>query len=106
MSTFSYISLTSAAKLLPPVDGKPLHVSTIYRWAIKGVRGIRLQHVRLGRRILTTEQDLHEFGEALAALGPARRTPRKPAAPKPRKRTQAERDSAVELAVAELRKGN
>src|SRR5262245_55601688 len=60
------ISLTQAAKALPPVDGKRIHVSTLWRWARKGVRGVRLEHIRLGHRVCTSLQALSRFAQALA----------------------------------------
>ena len=68
-STLSgYIDMATAAKTLP---NRP-HIATIWRWARRGVkvRGrderIRLRHVRIGGRVLTTAAWLTEFGETLA----------------------------------------
>lgn len=52
------ITLSEAAKRLP---GKP-SLPTLWRWCAKGVRGVRLAHLRLGRRIFTTVEALNEFG--------------------------------------------
>ncbi len=60
------LSLTDAAKALPPIDGKRLHVSTIWRWARRGLRGIRLEHVRLGHRVCTSQEALARFAQRLA----------------------------------------
>ncbi len=55
--------LAEAVKLLP----KPrVHVSTIFRWCMTGVRGVRLRHYRAGRRMFVTPADLEEFCRALA----------------------------------------
>ena len=61
------LSLHEAAALLPH---RP-HVSALWRWARRGLlaRGgvrIRLEHVRIGRRVLVTEAAILAFGEALA----------------------------------------
>ena len=61
------LSLTDVAKLVP---GRPT-ANCIWRWCRRGVLArngvrIRLQHVRLGGRILTTRRWLDEFGRALA----------------------------------------
>lgn len=63
-----YLTLAEAAQLTPrrPTAG------TLWRWARRGVRArdgrsIRLRHVRVGGRVYTTEQWLHEFFEELAA---------------------------------------
>jgi len=61
------ISLTDVAKLVP---GRPT-ANAIWRWCRRGVLArngvrVRLQHVRMGGRILTTRRWLDEFGKALA----------------------------------------
>ena len=104
MQSPEYLTLSAAARSLPKVNGKTLHESAIYRWCVSGVRGVRLRHIILGRRYLTTLAWLEEFGLQLAELGPARRTACKPA-PAParkRRRTPAERDRAVKAAVESL----
>lgn len=62
-----YLTLTEAARLTPrrPTAG------TIWRWARRGVRArdgrtIRLQHVRVGGRVYTSEQWLRSFFAELA----------------------------------------
>lgn len=62
-----YINLGRAAKLIPERPS----VNAVWRWARKGVlaRGgdrVRLEHVRLGGRVYTTEQWVREFGVKLA----------------------------------------
>ncbi len=42
------------------------HVSTIFRWARHGVRGVRLPYIRAGRRMLVKPSDVHEFCRRLA----------------------------------------
>ncbi len=45
------IPLRHAAKLIPSTRGsgsKHLNVSTVYRWTLRGVRGRRLESVRIG----------------------------------------------------------
>ncbi len=96
------LSLTDAAKALPPIDGKRPHVSTIWRWVRRGVRGIRLEHVRLGHRVCTSQEALARFAQRLAdaddrAVGrPVGRLQTKPT------RTAAKRQRAVESAENEL----
>jgi hypothetical protein len=45
--------------------GRKPHVSTLSRWAIKGVRGTRLSTTRVGGRYLTTQADLASFLDTL-----------------------------------------
>jgi len=61
------ISITAAARLpwMPRRDGRPLHVATLYRWASRGVNGIKLSTVMVGRTRCTTEQELSDFFKAL-----------------------------------------
>ena len=52
ITTETLLSLLDAAKQLP---GRP-HVSTLYRWRIRGVRGVRLETVLVvGRRFTSKE---------------------------------------------------
>jgi len=60
------LSLTEAAKALPKVSGKRPAVSTLWRWARKGLRGVRLEYVRVGRGIATSREALNRFFNALA----------------------------------------
>jgi hypothetical protein len=64
------ITLTQAAKLLPSNNGKRIAVSTLFRWATRGLRGVRLESRRFGRRIYTTPEALDAFGKALIDLPP------------------------------------
>ncbi|MCD0458659.1 DUF1580 domain-containing protein [Roseiconus lacunae] len=41
--------------------GKSVDRSTIYRWIFSGVRGVKLEHARIGNRIVTSRQALHRF---------------------------------------------
>ncbi len=53
----AYLNLNEAAQKIP---GRP-HLSTLHRWAEKGVRGIRLRTVRVGHRRFTTQDDIDQF---------------------------------------------
>ena len=56
------------ARLLPLIEGKPIDQSAIWRWARKGVQGVRLEHIRLCGRILTTMEALDRFTKELAEV--------------------------------------
>lgn len=60
------LSLTEATKQLPSLGGRRLDVSTLWRWCRKGVRGVRLEYVRLGHRIITSREALARFAQRLA----------------------------------------
>jgi hypothetical protein len=96
------LSLTDAAKTLPLVHGRRLHPSTLWRWARKGIRGVRLDYVRLGRSIVTTRRALSDFAARLAA---ADAEPGTPAAPpqRPPRRPRSEARRADDIARAEAR---
>ncbi|MEO1525808.1 MAG: DUF1580 domain-containing protein [Planctomycetota bacterium] len=51
------VSFAQAAKELPS-NPNP---STLYRWASRGVRGVKLEVVRIGERQFTSRQALHRF---------------------------------------------
>jgi len=61
------LSLTEAAKRLPGrAGGKRPHVSTLYRWVLKGVRGVRLEALPMGGTLYTSAEALQRFFAALA----------------------------------------
>ena len=65
------LSLTQAARLLPAGrGGRPMTLSGILRWILKGARSpggqvVRLDAVRLGGRWVTSKQAIQRFAEAL-----------------------------------------
>ena len=62
------ITLTEAARRLPKIDGKKVAISTLWRWCRNGLRGERLEYVRLGRKICTTPEALQRFFTRLVEL--------------------------------------
>lgn len=62
------ISLKQAAKSIPTFDGNSIHAGTVWRWCRKGLRGVRLEYVRCGRRIATSEEALNRFFNKLTKL--------------------------------------
>ena len=62
------ITLGEAAKLLPRVNGKKPAICTLWRWCRKGLRGVFLEYVRVGRKICTTSQAMHRFFTDLADI--------------------------------------
>ena len=47
-------------------NGKRVHISAVYRWASKGVRGVRLQTVRIAGALYTTREAVEDFINAAA----------------------------------------
>lgn len=93
------LSLNQAARLLPPGRGdRPVTLSCLLRWILRGARApsgefVRLEGVRVGGRWITSREALQRFAEAL--------TPRLGHTP-PSPRTPTARQRASQRAAAEL----
>lgn len=48
--------------------GRKLHPSSAYRWFRHGIRGVRLEGIRIGGTLCTSEAALTRFFERLAGL--------------------------------------
>jgi len=81
VSLADLIPLEDVAKVLP----KRLHLSTVFRWAQKGRKGVRLKVVSVGGTRCTTERWLFEFFEAVEEAR-APQEPTRPPRPHPRPR--------------------
>ena len=58
------LTVSQAARSLPHLRGeKPVHSGTIARWIHRGVRGVRLEAVKLGRTLVTSREALQRFAE-------------------------------------------
>lgn len=99
------ITLDEAARLLPKINGRVIHLSAVWRWCMKGVgpEHVKLGHVRIGRQVCTTEEALHRFMHASAAAAVARLDRQAvPLPPKPLKiRTRTGKQRAIDIARAE-----
>ena len=62
------LSLSDAAKALPRINGKRPHSSTLWRWARKGLQGVKLETRRLGGRFVTSIEALERFSKQLAEI--------------------------------------
>jgi hypothetical protein len=49
-------------------DGRRIHLSTLYRWEQRGLRGVRLETIQLGGTRCTSEAALLRFFEALGQV--------------------------------------
>ena len=93
--------LADAVRTLPKIGENRPHVSTLWRWCRKGVRGTRLEYAKLGGRIVTSAKALNEFAAALAAADDPPPTPA--AMPStPRKRSEIQRRRAIDTAQRKL----
>lgn len=56
-----------ALQALPPRSGgKRPHVSTLHRWAQRGLRGVRLETIRVGGLLCTSMEAIQRFFDALS----------------------------------------
>jgi hypothetical protein len=74
IATESIVSLTEATKILPAVNGRRPSISTLWRWCRKGLRGVHLEYIRMGRNIATSREALNRFFMALAHADSAGQT--------------------------------
>ena len=94
LTTETTLSLSQAARLLPPGRGdRPVTLSCVLRWVLRGARSpsgelVRLEAVRLGGRWLTSREALQRFSEALTPDLTGGQT-----APTPRSRGRRQRAS-------------
>jgi Protein of unknown function (DUF1580) len=75
LATEKLVTLVQAAQVRPPGrGGRPTHPSTIYRWISRGIRGHKLEAIRLGGTLYTSHEALQRFADGLtsgaAQIGP------------------------------------
>ena len=58
-----FLTLPEVAKVIP---GKP-SIVTCWRWCRRGVRGVKLEYFKAGRKICVTAEGLERFMRELAA---------------------------------------
>lgn len=81
-------------------NGKRIHVSAVYRWSFRGLRGVVLDTVRVGGTLYTSAEALQRFAESLSTA----RLDAAPPAPVPTRKRQrqverAEREVAAALGL-------
>lgn len=77
-TTERLIRLADVPKLkwLPAREtGRPLHLSTLYRWVQRGLRGIHLETIQVGGTECTTEDALLRFFYSLGRRAEVRSPP-------------------------------
>ena len=61
------IPLREVPQYLPRRNsGRRVHVSAVYRWAARGLKGTRLETVRIGGTTYTSEEALQRFADQLS----------------------------------------
>lgn len=89
ISSERIVSLTEAAQVAP---GRP-HLATVWRWALHGCRGVKLETIVSGGRRYTSHEAIGRFVAATTAVAAGQPAP---------KRTRAERAKAARRADAIL----
>ena len=61
------VSIAETPKRIPPMKGgRRVHISTVYRWALRGVRGVVLETIMIGGRRCTSVEAMSRFFERLS----------------------------------------
>ncbi len=61
------VSLKQAAGFFPRSDHRNVHYATLYRWALTGVRGVKLETVKVGGLLFTSREAIERFMAARTA---------------------------------------
>jgi hypothetical protein len=61
-------------------NGRPVHPLTVHRWIRRGVRGVRLEAIRLGHRWVTSMEAVERFAARLTTPGEVVPSPSRTAA--------------------------
>lgn len=61
------VTLNQAARVVPKRRrGRPAHVGTLYRWASRGCRGVKLESIQIGGSRCTSMEALQRFFDRLS----------------------------------------
>lgn len=76
------LSLPDAAEFLGKLTGQKPHVSTLWRWCLKGCKGVKLESICIGGKRFVTATAIERFIDASSEARPGQPTqPPAPAAP-------------------------
>jgi hypothetical protein len=71
------ISLSAAARLTPRLrEDRPVSPSTLWRWGVRGVKGVRLETIKVGGVTATSVEALERFFATLNGQQPEPETDR------------------------------
>ena len=60
--TEDVIALSQVRNFLPKIEGgKRPHASTIWRWSLRGIGGVKLETAKIGSQIVTSKQAVTRF---------------------------------------------
>lgn len=79
------LSLGTLARRIQKTDGCTVNPSSVFRWATKGLRGHKLEIVRIVGRMLTSWEAFHRFNEAVNS-GRTKTPTQAPQSPRQQKR--------------------
>jgi hypothetical protein len=88
-------TLLTFAEAVHTLPGRP-HLSTLHRWRLRGVRGIRLETCLIGGRRFTSREALERFSAATTAAANGEPPPIRTSRQRERDQRQAEADLARE----------
>jgi len=77
------MSLPDAAAYLGRITGQKPHVSTIWRWCLKGCKGVRLESICIGGKRFVTAAAIDDFIDASTRRRPSTQLPPPAAPPRP-----------------------
>lgn len=63
-------TLVAFAELAKCIPGRP-HTRTITRWADRGIDGVRLEWVRIGRKRFTSREAFNRFTQRISKSSPS-----------------------------------
>ncbi len=84
-------TVTEAAKLFP---GRP-HIATVWRYVHTGVRGLRLETIKVGGKRFTSHEAVERFIERVTAAADGREIPVRTAKQRARDIARAEAELAA-----------
>ena len=92
------LTLSDASKIVP---GCP-HASTLWRWSRQGLHGIRLEYLKIGRRIVTSREALDRFFQRVTEADQAAYAKTHPIASRQSSPSNAQHNKALAAAEKEL----
>ena len=70
IETEQLVPIRQVPRLLPPrPSGRRVHISAVYRWMSRGIRGVVLESVKVGGSTYTSMEALQRFADRLSAGG-------------------------------------
>jgi len=70
------VALRDVPRCLPArPNGKRLHISAVYRWTLRGIKGVVLESIRIGGTTYTSQEAIQRFSDRLSGPAPAQLPP-------------------------------